>query len=110
MEQDMLSGLANVLDEKQAEDISILDISKISPMSDYFVIASGKNERQLGALQDACDEFMRQNGQVLKSIEGLHQSEWILMDYGDVIIHLFSEDKRDYYDLDRIWRDAKKLS
>ena len=109
MEQDLLTSLADVLDEKMADDISILDISAISPMADYFVIATGKNERQLDALIDAGFEFMHKNGHKTNSIEGIHHSDWVLMDYGNIIVHLFSEDKRDYYDLDRIWRDAKKI-
>jgi ribosome-associated protein len=110
MEQDLLSGLANVLDKKIADDISILDISDISPMADYFVIATGNNENHLDALREACDEFMHKNNCKTKCIEGIHHSEWVLIDYGNIIVHLFSRDKRKYYELDRIWRDAKKIN
>ena len=110
MEQDLLCGLANVLDKKIADDISILDISNISPLADYFVIATGNTESHLDALREACDEYMHKNNHKTISIEGLHHCEWVLIDYGNIIVHLFSRDKRKYYDLDRIWRDAKKIN
>ena len=102
--------IAQVLDSKKGEDIELMDISGLSPIADYFVIASAGNQNQLNAMQDAVDEYMTKNGKTARSIEGNKDSTWILMDYEDIIVHLFSREDRDFYDLDRIWKDGKKIS
>lgn len=95
------------LEEKKAEDVKVIDISEISVMADYFIVADGSNQNQLLAMKDAVDEAMHKEGVAPKQIEGNNQSTWILMDYGDIIIHLFSKEDRLFYDLERIWRDGK---
>lgn len=97
------------LDEKQANDIRIIDISEISVIADYFIIASGSNPNQLQAMQDNVDEQLHKSGYPLKQVEGNQRSSWILMDYSDIIVHLFSEEDRFFYDLEKIWKDGKSI-
>ena len=100
----------DALDDKKASDIRIIDIRDISVIADYFIVASAGNINQLGALQDAVDEKMYKNGHKGGHIEGNRESTWILMDYEDVIIHLFSSEDRLFYNLERIWKDGIFLS
>ena len=95
--------------EKKAEDIRILDISEISPIADYFLIASGKNQTQLAALKDEVEEKLGRAGYPDCRIEGNTHSTWILMDFTDIIVHLFSEEDRLFYDLERVWRDGSVI-
>lgn len=97
------------LDEKKAEDIRIIDISGVSVIADYFIIASGSNQNQLLAMQDAVDEELYKAGYHAKQIEGNQNSSWILMDYNDIIVHIFSKEDRLFYDLERVWRDGKEI-
>ena len=97
------------LSEKKAEDIRIIDISEISVIADYFIIASGSNASQLQAMQDSVDEQVYKAGYQAKQIEGNQRSSWILMDYSDIIVHIFSKEDRLFYDLERIWRDGKDI-
>ena len=98
------------LDDKKAEDVSVIDISGISVIADYFIVASANNQNHLLALQDAADEVMYKNGFQAKQVEGNRNSTWILMDYEDIIIHLFSSEDRLFYDLERIWKDGNFIS
>ncbi len=100
----------DALDEKLGQDIEVLKIDEISVIADYLVIASGKNSNQMQAMTDLVEEKLARAGYVSKRIEGNKNSTWILMDYGDVIIHVFSSEDRLFYDLERIWRDGKKVS
>ena len=104
---DLVKKVIQALDDKKAEDITVIDIREISTIADYFVIANGSNQNQLTAMQDAVDEAMYKEGVHAKQIEGNRSSTWILMDYQDVIVHLFSKEDRLFYDLERIWRDGK---
>ena len=97
------------LSEKKAEDIRIIDISEISVIADYFIIASGSNANQLQAMQDSVDEQLYKAVYHAKQIEGNQRSSWILMDYSDIIVHIFSKEDRLFYDLERIWRDGKDI-
>ena len=97
------------LSEKKAEDIRILDISEISPIADYFLIASAKNQTQLAACRDEVEEKLGRAGFQDCRIEGNAHSTWILMDFTDVIVHLFSEEDRLFYDLERVWRDGNVI-
>ena len=99
----------NALDEKKGLDIKIIDISEVSPIADYFVIASAANENQIEAMRDEVDEKLHKAGAELKSIEGHRNSTWILMDYGDVVVHLFTQEDREFYDLDKVWKDGKEI-
>lgn len=98
-------------EEKQAVDIQVLDLRGITTMADVFFICNGRNARQNQAI---CDEIEKQlkaeHGERPIAIEGLTNSEWILMDYGDLVIHIFSETAREYYDLGRLYRDARRLT
>lgn len=94
-----------ILEEKKAADILALDISKISTLADYFILASAENVRQLDALEDAVEEGIR----LELNKEGEGDSGWILMDYKDIVVHLFTKEQREFYDLEKIWSDAKKL-
>ena len=99
----------DALEDKKAIDISILDIEHISTLADYFLIASGTNRNQVQAMADQVQETLAKVGVYPKQIEGYQSANWILMDYGDLVIHLFDEENRLFYDLERIWRDGKKI-
>lgn len=107
--KDMVKIAYNALDEKKADDIRILDISEISVLADYFIIAGGENRNQIQAMIDNVEEKLAEAGYHPKQIEGYNTAGWILMDYGDIIIHVFSKEDRLFYDLERIWRDGKTV-
>ncbi|MCR5453318.1 MAG: ribosome silencing factor [Lachnospiraceae bacterium] len=113
MEKEMIKEkaieLSHILDSKKGETIELLDIGGISPIADYFVLASASNQNQLAAMQDAVDEYMSKQKINARSIEGNKNSTWILMDYEDIVVHLFTKEDRDFYDLDRIWKDGEKI-
>ncbi len=98
------------LEDKKAEEITIIDISKISILADYFIIASGNNRNQVQAMADNVEDELGKAGHTAKQIEGYQSANWILMDYKDVIIHVFSKEDRAFYDLERIWRDGVVIS
>lgn len=98
------------LEEKKAEDIKIISISKISPIADYFIIANGTNSLQVDAMVDEVRDKMAEAGFETKRVEGVNASGWVLMDYGDVVVHVFSREDRLFYDLERIWMDGKKIN
>ena len=98
------------LDEHKGRDITVLDIRDVTVIADYFIIVSGDNDRQVEALQDAVEDALGKAGYEHRSIEGAHTTSWILMDYNDVIIHIFNKEDRLFYDLERIWRDGKRIS
>ena len=95
------------LEEKKANDIKVIDISGVSVLADYFIIASGSNPNQVKALADNVEETLGRAGYELRQSEGYGTASWILMDYNDIIVHIFSEEDRSFYDLERIWRDGK---
>ena len=97
----------SVLDEKLAENICIIEISEVSTLGDYFILATGKNVNHVRALSDYVSEALDKKNVFCKQSEGYGNANWILMDYGDFIIHLFDKENREYYNLERIWRDAK---
>lgn len=100
----------DALADKKAGDIRIIDISQVSIISDYFIIADGSNPNQLQAMCDAVDEALHKAGKTLKQMEGNRNSTWILMDYEDIIIHIFSKEDRLFYDLERVWSDGREIS
>ena len=104
--REMAKIVCKALDEKKAIDVKAIDISEVSVMADYFIVASASNQNQLNAMQDEVDKMLYENGIHAKSIEGNRSSTWVLMDYEDVIVHLFSEEDRLFYDLERIWKDG----
>jgi len=98
------------LEDKKAEDIKIIDISEVSVLADYFIIAGGSNRSQIQALCDNVDEKLGRAGHPAKQIEGYDIANWVLLDFGDVIVHIFDKENRLLYDLERIWRDGKQVS
>ena len=108
MEPKTLAGLAVIsLDKHKAEEIKVIGVTELTSIADYFVIASGTSTTQVKALSDYVEEELGREGQEPRRIEGYAASNWILMDYGDLIVHIFSRDDRLFYDLERIWRDGK---
>ena len=106
MESEALAKkIMTILEEKKATDILALDISEISTLADYFILASAENVRQLDALEDAVEESIR----LEVNKEGESSSGWILMDYRDIVVHLFTKEQRAFYDLEKIWSDAKRM-
>ena len=99
----------DVLEEKKGEDIILLDISETSDFADYFVICSGTSGRMLQALADAVVERVRETYRAKPRLEGHPQEGWVLADYGNIIVHLFSPDRRDYYRLEELWGQGKIL-
>ena len=106
---EIVKKAVGALEDKKAEDIKIIDIGEVSSIADYFIIATGSNSNQLAAMQDAVDEVMYKSGIEAKQVEGNNNSTWILVDYNDVIVHLFSKEDRLFYDLERIWKDGKVI-
>ncbi len=97
----------DALEDKKAEDIKVIDISEVSVLADYFIIAGGNNSSQIQALCNNVEEKLGRAGFQCRQIEGYDTANWILMDFGDVIIHIFDKENRLLYDLERIWRDGK---
>lgn len=97
------------LNEKKAEELRVIDIKEISPVADYFIIATGSNTNQIQAMVDAVDEEMEKMGHSTRQIEGNRNSTWVLMDYNDIIVYIFSKEDRLFYDLEKIWTDGKKI-
>ncbi len=96
--------------EKKAQDIAVLELEQGSgAFTDYFVVCSGTNPRQIQAIADEVEIRLKKKGHYHAHIEGYNQAEWILLDYVDFVVHIFSEHARKYYDLERLWKSAKKL-
>ena len=98
------------LEDKKALDVKIIDIEQVSTLADYFIIASGTNRNQVQAMADNVEEVLGRAGYEPKQIEGYQTGNWILMDYRDIVIHVFDEENRLFYDLERIWRDGRVIS
>ena len=96
----------NALEDKKAENIKILSLNGLSSVADVFVIASGNNINQIRAMADYVEEKLFEKGIQLHHSEGYQSGDWILLDFNGIVVHLFIKDKRDFYDLDRIWADA----
>ena len=98
------------LEEKKAEDIRVINIEQVSVLADYFLIASGTNRNQTQAMADNVEEMLHKAGYQPRQTEGYQTAHWILMDYGDIIVHIFDTENRLFYDLERIWRDGKAIT
>jgi len=94
---------------RKAEDIVVLHVGKVSSFTEYFVVCSGTNTRQTQAIADAIEERLRQEGWRPMGVEGKQVGEWILMDYGDLVVHIFSPQKRRFFDLERLWGNAPQI-
>jgi ribosome-associated protein len=98
-------------EDKKGEDISILEMDKnSSAFTDYFVICSGKNPRQIQAIADEVELRLKRNGVPANQVEGYNQADWVLLDYVDFVVHIFSEAARKFYDLERLWKSARKVT
>ena len=97
------------LDEKQGEDIKVIDISEISVLADYFIIANGSNDSQVRALVENVEDKLSRAGYEPKQREGYGLGSWVLLDFGSIIVHVFDKENRLFYDLERIWRDGKYI-
>lgn len=106
---EMVKAAITALEDKKAEDIKVINISDVSVLADYFVIASGTNRSQVQAMVDNVDETLGRLGYEKKQTEGYDTANWILMDYSDIIVHVFDNENRQYYNLERIWRDGKEV-
>lgn len=104
--KDMAKLAVEALEDKKAEDIRIIDISHISTIADYFIIASGTNKSQIQSMTDNVAEKLGRAGHPEKHIEGYQNANWILMDFRDIIVHIFDKENLLFYDLERIWRDG----
>ena len=98
---------AKTLSDKKAQDIIIIDIQEKAAFADYFVICSGTSERQINSLIDDVEDAFAKNGLLVKSIEGKNGSGWVLMDFGDVIVNLFTKEMRDKYSIEKVWGDCQ---
>ena len=107
--RDMAKACVNALEDKKGEDSTILDISEISTLADYFIMVSGSNRNQVQALCDNVEETLGRMGVERKQCEGYESGNWILLDYRDIVVHIFDKENRLFYDLERIWRDGKKI-
>ncbi|MBE6883772.1 MAG: ribosome silencing factor [Ruminococcaceae bacterium] len=101
--------IAKILDSKKATDIKVLNIGELSSLGDYFVLASGSNTTQTKALCDEIDEQLGKLGLNPRRIEGYQSASWILLDYVDVIVHIFYSETREFYSLERLWADVKQV-
>ena len=97
------------LEDKKAEDITIIDISGVSVLADYFIIANGTNDSQVKALVEGVEEELAKAGFEVKQREGYGLGNWVLLDFGEIIVHVFDRENRLFYDLERIWRDGKTV-
>ena len=96
-------------ESKKAHSIRVLDLTGVSSFTDCFIICTGDNQRQIQAISDEIGIKLKEAGELPLSLEGYNQADWILADYGDFIVHVFSPKARDYYDLERLWRTAKNV-
>jgi len=108
--KDKIKIVVNALEDKKAENVTIIDIHEISVLADYFIIANGTNINQVQAMADNVSEELAKIGQNNKKTEGYQSGNWILMDYNDFIVHVFDKESRSFYDLERIWADGKVLT
>lgn len=107
---EMVKLAYKAMDDKKADNIKILDISEITPIADFFIICSGSNPSQMDAIIDNVTETLGRAGYDARKSEGARNSGWILMDYNDIVVHVFSKEDRMFYDLERIWRDGRTIN
>ena len=105
-DQENMLRLAQLLYDRKAQDIAVLNVSHLTVLCDYMVIASGRTDNQVSALADAVDELMAREGFALRRSEGRREGRWVILDYGHVIVHLFHRDERAFNGLDRLWNDG----
>ena len=109
MMKEALKIATRAVDDKKAQDIVALDISGVASFADYFLLCSGDSTRQIQAIADAVEEKLATAGHRPAHVEGYANAEWILLDYSNLVVHIFSRRAREYYDLERLWRDANTI-
>lgn len=107
--REMTKLALGALADKKAEDVRLIDISEVSVIADVFMIAGGSNRNQIQALCNNVEEKLGRAGYLVKQIEGYDAANWILMDFGSIIVHIFDKENRLLYDLERLWRDGKQI-
>ena len=108
--KNMVKLAVEALENTKGMDIEIIDISEVSTLGDFFIVASGSNRSQIQAMADRDEETLGKAGYDKKDIEGYESAFWILQDFGDIIVHIFDQENRLFYDLERIWRDGKHIT
>ncbi|MDQ3906819.1 MAG: ribosome silencing factor [Acidobacteriota bacterium] len=108
MDESVVAAL-RAADDKKAFDLVVLDVREVASFTEYFVIAGGGNARQVQAIADGVQERLKESGRRPARVEGYRNAEWVLLDYGDFVFHVFEEKARRFYDLERLWRDAARV-
>ena len=108
-QQQKLEIIVKALDSKKAEDIKVIKVGDLTVIADYFVIADGTSSTQTKALADEAEYRMQENGVVPNRVQGNNGSNWVIIDYGDIVVHVFSKEQRDFYNLERLWRDGDDI-
>jgi ribosome-associated protein len=103
-------GAVEAILEKKGVDPRVLYVGEVSDFTDYFLVVSGGSDRQVRALADAVDERLRELGHRPLAVEGLREGKWVLIDYGDLVVHVFDPERRDFYRIERLWSDAPRLT
>ena len=106
---EMAIALAKALDGKKGQDIKVLKTEELTTLADYFVLCTATSSTQVKAMSDACEEAMEKNGEQLHHIEGHRGGTWLLMDFSSVVVHVFTDEARKFYDLERLWGDAQEI-
>lgn len=107
---EMVSAALAAADDKKAVNLVVLDVREVASFTEYFVIAGGANVRQVQAIADGVQERLKDAGRRPARVEGYRSAEWVLLDYGDFVVHIFEEKARRFYDLERLWRDAARVA
>ena len=105
---EMAMGLAKALDSKKGQDIKVLKTEALTSLADYFVLCTATSNTQVKAMSDACEEAMEKEGERVHHIEGHRDGTWLLMDFSCVVVHVFTDEARKFYDLERLWADAQE--
>ncbi|GAA6393301.1 ribosome silencing factor [Clostridiales bacterium] len=106
---EMAIALAKALDGKKGQDIKVLKTEELTTLADYFVLCTATSSTQVKAMSDACEETMEKNGEPVHHIEGHRGGTWLLMDFSSVVVHVFTDEARKFYDLERLWGDAQEI-
>ena len=107
--KEIVKKIYKIIEDKKGDDIKVIDISKISSIADYFIIASANNVNQVQAISDEIDFILGKEGILPKAVEGNKNATWMLLDYNDIVVHIFLKEDRVFYDLERIWRDGTEV-
>ena len=107
--KEIVKKIYNIIEDKKGDDIKVIDIRKVSSIADYFIIASANNINQVQAISDEIDFVLGKEGILPKAVEGNKNATWMLLDYNDIVVHIFLKEDRVFYDLERIWRDGTEV-